>query len=381
MESLRLDKVALNPTTDIDEDGFLRAKAIVTRTGIFQYRNADGSLRNELRHPVDVLSPESLATMKMLPVTNEHPIDRLVTPENAKYLSIGFTGENIENDGDNILSNFVITDRAAIEQITGGLKNQLSLGYVTDVVEERGVWQGVEYTSRQKNIRYNHLALVNKARAGDIAKIKLDSQDAIEYDSDVIEEVKPMAKRKIKIDAQDFELEETVADSYEKLKDDLKNLEDEKRRVEEEIGMIRKKLEEAEGERDSYKEEVDSMKKNDSSQSIQEAVKERLSLFRKAERILGAKSVEKMDSASDVEIMKSVIMHRQKSAKLDGKADTYIKARFDSLMDMESEQVNVSNVTESKTEAKGDSKEPLSEADARKAMIERQRMAYKQASK
>mgnify|MGYP000088398843 FL=1 len=38
-------------TTD---EGFLKTTAITTRTGVFTYKNLDGSLRKELRHPDDV---------------------------------------------------------------------------------------------------------------------------------------------------------------------------------------------------------------------------------------------------------------------------------------------------------------------------------------
>jgi len=53
--------------------GFLKCPGFATRTGVFPYLNADGSIRNELRHPDDVNDPESLATLKNATVTIEHP--------------------------------------------------------------------------------------------------------------------------------------------------------------------------------------------------------------------------------------------------------------------------------------------------------------------
>ncbi len=61
------------------KDGFLKGDGVVTRTGVFTYVNADGSLRKELRHPSDVLSLNSMHSMKMIPITNNHPTD-FVTP-------------------------------------------------------------------------------------------------------------------------------------------------------------------------------------------------------------------------------------------------------------------------------------------------------------
>lgn len=90
----RYDKGVVQGETTVTEEGFIKARAIVTRTGVFLYKNADGTIRKELRHPDDVWQLDSLESMKMIPIVNGHPTERLVTSENAKRLSIGFTGGN-----------------------------------------------------------------------------------------------------------------------------------------------------------------------------------------------------------------------------------------------------------------------------------------------
>ena len=42
----------------------------------------------------------------------------------------------------------------------------MSLGYNLDLIEEPGEWNGEKYDAIQTNIRINHLAIVDKARAG-----------------------------------------------------------------------------------------------------------------------------------------------------------------------------------------------------------------------
>lgn len=42
---------------------------------------------------------------------------------------------------------------------------------------EPGEWNGEPYDAIQTNIRVNHLALVAVARAGDDARLNMDSQD------------------------------------------------------------------------------------------------------------------------------------------------------------------------------------------------------------
>jgi len=165
-----------------DVNGFLKGDGVVTRIGVFTYVNPDGTLRKELRHPDDVLRIDSLNTMRMIPITDGHPMD-LVTPQNAKSLSVGNVGENIRPDGSHVVASVLINDANMIDKVHAGQK-ALSLGYRVDLVEEAGEYDGVRYDFRQTNVRYNHLAIVNTARAGNGAKLKfdgmnLDADDAV----------------------------------------------------------------------------------------------------------------------------------------------------------------------------------------------------------
>ncbi|MCP4051067.1 MAG: DUF2213 domain-containing protein [bacterium] len=55
-------------------EGFLRLPAKVTRTGIFIYRKADGSLVKELRPSDEVFNADSLTSLLGKPLTNNHPL-------------------------------------------------------------------------------------------------------------------------------------------------------------------------------------------------------------------------------------------------------------------------------------------------------------------
>lgn len=174
----RYDQGEIIGSTEISDEGFLKTDAVVTRLGIFTYKNGDGSLRKELRHPDDVLRLASLNSMKMIPITNDHPAERLVDATTAKQLQVGYTGENIRPDGKFIISPIVITDSVAVEAVRNG-KDSLSLGYSVDLIKEDGEYDGQRYDYRQTNVRYNHLAIVDRARAGSEVRINMDSEDAI----------------------------------------------------------------------------------------------------------------------------------------------------------------------------------------------------------
>lgn len=378
----RYDQGEIKGSSIFTDEGFLRCDAIVTRTGVFIYKNNDGTIRRELRHPDDVTIAESLNSMKMIPVTNDHPIERLVTSENAKRLSVGFTGENVQIDGRYIISNFTVTDQNAIDDIVAKGKNQLSLGYTVDLIEEKGDFDGEEYDFRQTNIRYNHLSIVQSARAGSEARIALDENDAFEISQT---EESEMAKRKVKIDQDEFMVEPEAADSIERLLEDMKNLESEKVRVEEELGMIKDKLEKALAERDTAKEEAEALLKENGemkekeeekmdSVEIDRRVRERLKLLKHAEILLDSETMEKVSDLSDMDVKKKIILAKYPSAKLDGKNDVYLNARYDAIIE-DMPKNNVVIGTQKKTDSA--TRQTVSADEARNKMIEGMRNGYK----
>lgn len=323
----------------VSEEGYIRANAIVTRTGIFVYQNFDGSIRKELRHPDDVWDKDSIKSMEMIPVTNGHPREKMVTVDNFKQLAIGYTGQTIEKDGDYVMSNFVITDKQGVDAVVKFGRKELSLGYMVDLDETPGIYNGEHYDAKQTNIRYNHLAIVDKARAGKEARIALDSFDAVEILNGDLKMTK-----KIKIDEDEYLVEENVASHIAKLEEDLKNLQDERDRVENEIKMIRDKLEETLVDRDNLKETVTENDKKMDAQSFQKAVKERVELESHAKQFLSANT--KLDSMTNEQIKKEVIKSVRKTVNVDGKSEVYIDGMFDSIIhDKSAKKVNVDNVT------------------------------------
>lgn len=364
----RYDRGEVRGDAKITDEGYIRANAVVTRTGIFLYKNPDGSIRRELRHPDDVWHADSIETMEMIPITNNHPEERLVTAKNSKRLAIGYTGQKIKRDGEYVIANLVITDNDGVDEVRLNGKKELSLGYTVDLEDEQGVYNGEPYDARQRNIRYNHLAIVDRARAGNEARIALDSQDAVEITMEI-----NMSKRKIKIDAEELIVEPATADYVDRLHEDLRNLEDERKRVEDEIKMIRDRLEKAEAERDAMRDKMSEMQKetmmNHDSAEFKKAVSERVKLYETAKEYLGSDT--KLDSMSDLQIKRAVIAKCRKSINLDGKSEVYVDAMFDTIVDENVlKQVKVDSIKYSENNDSDDSA-----ASARKKMMEKQRKA------
>lgn len=463
----RYDKgIVYGTETEITQEGYIKSRAIVTRCGVFLYKNADGTIRKELRHPDDVLEPESLETIKMIPIVNGHPQERLINADNAKRLSVGFTGELVENEYPHIIANLLITDKNAVNDIKEKKKNELSLGYTVDLIEEKGLYHGEPYDFKQTNIRYNHLALVDEARAGPEARIALDGNDA----ELILKEDKGMSAkkmRKVKVDAEEYMLEDDAAKKMEHLMAMHKDLHEKHMKLMDEHEHLKHELEKAHAERDTMrdkdyhdpekvhhpleeedgefphhlteaeeeeggrhshmnlhkhrekdeigtngKEEHEPMDtygmqshvkdyekpshleshvvkspKNEhyphdlphiakvDAAEINRKVKERVRLEKLCERYLDKKTFSRIDSLDDFSLKQCLIKTLQPKANLVGKSQAYINARFDSVCEnLPSSKVIVSPAYKLD---ENDEKDQCDASEARKRMIQRQKLAYK----
>lgn len=169
---IRTDEITLDDTY-LTPEGFLVDKPIVTTCGVFNYKNPDGSIRRELRLPEEVFAPESLQSYKGKPFIITHG-PGAITKDNVKEESIGAILTSGLPEGKNVRVEVVIHDVNKLRQVS---YRQLSLGYATKLDWTPGVFNGQPYDAIQRRIRVNHLALVRAARAGEEARLNVDSKD------------------------------------------------------------------------------------------------------------------------------------------------------------------------------------------------------------
>lgn len=173
----REDRISLRKPK-ILADGRLRFDGALTRTGVFEYIDANGSVRREYRPPEEVFKADSLATFEGLLVTDEHPPE-LINPHNAATFRKGQLGESVRKDGRDVVGTLYIDDPGLTRKMQDrrNPKNQLSVGYRLDIEETPGTSpDGKPYDVIQRNIRANHLAVVYKGRAG-TARVRMDSAE------------------------------------------------------------------------------------------------------------------------------------------------------------------------------------------------------------
>lgn len=381
-------------------EGFLKGRAIVTSIGVFTYKRADGTIQRELRLPEEVFAPGTLNSMKLKPVTLNHPSE-LVTSDNADKLQVGSLGDNPSwtkewrdrnweevTDGINCAIDMIVTKKDAIDAVLNG-KQALSMGYTCDLemAEPGSTWCGVEYDFIQRNIRYNHCAIVDSARAGDNAKIELraDSEDAVLEDIMVtkIDGGTKMSLKKIKLDGIEYEAEESVikALNAEKARADAaendacetkKSMDKKVADMEKKVTEFEKRISELEAERDSAKEKKDAAEaelekvKADAAdpKHLDAAVKAKIELLQNAEKA----KIEVKEDMSDMDIKKAIITSQFPKANFDGKDDVYIQARYDSAVEMMVEK-NDSTARQFTSDLPPQNR--ADENDAREKMIQR----------
>lgn len=150
MNVTRYDFAAFKATKT--DEGFIADTPIVSRIGIQEYRNDDGTIRKELRLPEEVFHPDSLSSMKGKPISIDHK-DKVVTSKNANRVTIGAVLDAGFQDGDNVRTQIVIHSPDAI-----GDRRELSLGYSCKLDEVAGVHEVYgQYDAIQREIGRAHV--------------------------------------------------------------------------------------------------------------------------------------------------------------------------------------------------------------------------------
>lgn len=161
-------------------DGYMAVRARAARTGVYQYtgREVDPDNKNGLRDTavVNVLRDDAAVFDKAAvqsfiakPITDDHPTEA-VTAANWRDHGRGIV-MGAMRDGDHLAFDLVLMDAATIAKVEAG-KAELSNGYAAGL--EFGDFQAADGTkcqARQTNIVGNHVAIVDRGRAGPSCRI------------------------------------------------------------------------------------------------------------------------------------------------------------------------------------------------------------------
>ena len=175
----RLDYGTLG-TVDKTPQGGYAIPAALTRAGVFTYIGSDGTPIKEWRPSQEVFRPQTLASLNNAPFTVGHPRPGVVNTDNWSKFARGHVGQDVRQDGDKTVATIYAQDKDAIRAITSG-QREVSCGYHCDTENTAGIVPegepdaGMRYDRIQRNIMYNHTALVPNGRAGGEVRLRLDS--------------------------------------------------------------------------------------------------------------------------------------------------------------------------------------------------------------
>ena len=320
-------------------NGSVTFPALLTRTGIFKYQQVDSNgnvnIIRQLRTPEEIFAEDSMASLSGLPLTNNHPPGRVITPQNATDYIVGMTNGDpkrvssvVQGDSEEyIQQRLTVVDGETLGQIRSKSKMQVSLGYSCELDFTPGIYKGAPYDCVQRRIRNNHISVVRQGRAGPTCKVLVDDGserivncDGISVDEDLNPNNKEPEMKIFNFDGKEYQVEDDVHALLTAFKTKMSagaDLADSKQ----------KELDKVQALCDSMKSQLKTQNDADDQAKFRKAVQARVALEAKGREHLG-ESVN-LDSLSETEIMAKVIAKAHPAVNIDGKSEEYLRALFD----------------------------------------------------
>ena len=184
---------------------------------------------------------------------------------------------------------------------------------------------------------------------------------------------------KVIIKGVEYEVPEAVAARFDAADDSKEEL----AKLEKGLADAKAEMEKEKARADSLQEKADAEssedKKREDAETFRKAVDARVKLVTAASALVDDETKERLDSISDADIKKAVVLAASPKADLDGKDDVYVSARFDMVMEDEATREDTASAANKASKSGGkpdDDKDRLDASSARERMIEATASAY-----
>lgn len=278
------------------EDGFLRVRARVLAERVMDYA------AKEL-----VALPEELKGQNVIPMlVNRESMGsgdafrtlegaQVVAPEHVwvepsnSAVSKGNTAGAACLDGPYLCIDMVITDPETIRMIEAGEIGEISAGYHAESVFENGDFDGIPYSARQTQLRFNHIAVIpyGEGRAGsDVRIINHKKSEGGKIMPEFVR-VKLRNGKYVNTDEEGAKaIEEDSSATDSELGESSKSIETSMKQLEDkngELADVQSEVEELKGELSVYKEKLEELL---SDEAVEAAANEMVAEQGEAEEIL-----------------------------------------------------------------------------------------------
>ena len=349
---------ALNSQRVYTDEGFLRVPGKAARTGIQEYLASELRLKDRAPNDIirvyrpaeEVFNDESLQSYLGADVTNNHP-PTLVNASTYRNTSVGVVTSVGRQDGDFVIVDMVIKDKDAIKAVETG-KCELSAGYTAVYDDTPGTTpEGEPYDFRQTQIKINHVAIVDRARAGAMARI-FDNM-----------EKKPMYQittdTGVKVDVADA----AVVDAFKRLEQRVSDAEAAKETVQAQL--------------DAAMEQVADLTTKCSDEALKARVEAIARVTTSARKVAGDEFT--CDSMDPVAIKRAALAVKRPSVDWAEKSTAYVEAAFDMAVEEPVKPVVDSQLEQLAKDVAKDIKQPV--ADAKPVLSRAQEALLRQTGK
>lgn len=299
--AFRSDAGTVRPTLN----GGMEVEAVLNRPGVFTYYTEDGKAVREYRPPEEVFSDTAMSQIANLPVTNLH--HGAITATNWRQFAAGHVAGAARREGDTVVATLWIQDAKTLEDIRAG-RSEISPGAFWHVDWTPGTTpEGEEYDCIQRTPRYNHVAIVPRARLGSEMRLRLDGAG---------NQITEPPAMKIKVNGKEIEGESAIQAAVDALGT-------ERTQLQARYDAAQAELSTARTERSQLQARFDAAQ---TPEAVNALVAARAALISTAGHFLPEL---RCDALPDAEIRAKVVAKAYPTLKLDGKDETYISTLFD----------------------------------------------------
>ena len=350
-----LDKFHIDPQT-----GYLRVKDVpITCSGVRKY-SLDGKITNVAKVPDEIFSPITVASANNKPITDDHPQTNghtlLVNRENSHIYQKGWTGDNAHVANGKLYNDLIISDRNLIDEIRHG-KQELSIGFEYNLDATKGKLDGVAYDAKQRNIRINHVAVVQKGRAGHGVSFTADAIEDLDANNEkkgnqmdftsvhtkdggnirvAVEDADKLTKIIGDADDSRSQLEKLKAER-DKLNKQIADLENENKKTKQDAADSKKKADESKAEADSALEKNKELKSKLEGDAFEQKIADTLAFRAKAKKIVGDSY--DFTGKSEREVQEDALHTKYKNKDFSAESDDYVRGYYENMFNTDAGQV------------------------------------------
>lgn len=360
---------ALNSSRVYTDEGFLRVPGKAARTGIQEYLAYEMGLKDRKPNDIirvyrpseEVFNDESLQTYLGADVTNNHP-EKFIDSTTYRKISAGVVTSVGRREGDYVVVDMIIKDKDTIRAVESG-KAELSAGYSSTYDTTPGVTpDGEPYDFKQTNIKINHVAIVDRARAGAMARIFDEKRGSVMFKIDICDGVA--------IEVEDAKQAEAIRFAVAKANEATVALD-----------AATAKTETVQAQLDAANEKIVKLEAKCSDAEIKARVEEIAKVTVDARKVAGEAFV--CDSVNGLEIKRAAMTIKRANIDWAAKSEAYVEAAFDMAKEEAEEEEESKDAGGANVKPRvknGDQYQQLSQDGAKKPVMDSNAMfaAHKQ---